>query len=170
MAVVLGVDPSTHTGIVALDGLQIIEATEITCKKKFDQTVDRALALSDQLVRIVERTQPSLIVFEGYGYSNQHTLALLVEIGTVFRVITRLLDIPHIEIAPTSLKKVVTGSGTAKKDLMLLEVFKRWGFEAKTDNIADAFGLAVCGQELLGFDTGIPKTHKDGLKKVKMPN
>lgn len=167
MPIVLGCDPSTRTGIVVLDDLVILEAMEITCKKPFKQHVDRALNLSDQLCKVVERFHPDLVVFEGYGYSNQHTLVPLVEIGTVFRVICRLQDIKFLEVPPTSLKKVVTGKGNAQKDHIILEVFKRWGFEAATNNIADAFGLAIVGQEVLGLDTGIPQSHRDGIKTLK---
>lgn len=167
MAVTLGVDPSTHTGLVALDNLVLLEATEITCSKKYQQTIDRALNLSDQMVRIVERNRPELLVFEGYGYANKHTLVPLVEIGTAFRMTARLLGVPYIEVPPTSLKKVITGSGNASKDHVILEVYKRWGYEAKTNNIADAYGLAIIGQEFLGFDTGLPKAQKECLSKLK---
>ncbi len=167
MPTVLGIDPSTKTGLVALDDLNVIEAMEVICKPKFQHNLDRALHLSDQIVRVIERTSPTLVVFEGYGYSNQHTLVPLVEIGTAFRMSARMLGIDYIEVPPTTLKKAVTGSGNASKDVIMLEVFKRWGFEAKTNNIADAFGLAMIGQEILGTDTGMPKTHKDGLSKLK---
>ena len=45
-------------------------------------------------------------------------------------------------IAPGTLKKFVTGDGRAKKDLMLLKVYKKWGVEFDNDNLADAYGLA----------------------------
>ncbi len=45
-------------------------------------------------------------------------------------------------IAPGTLKKFVTGDGRAKKDLMLLKVYKKWGVEFSDDNLADAYGLA----------------------------
>ena len=47
-----------------------------------------------------------------------------------------------LQVPPTSLKKFVTGRGNAKKQEMLLEVYKRWGVELRDDNAADAFGLA----------------------------
>ena len=34
----------------------------------------------------------------------------------------------------------------------MLEVYKRWGFEAATNNIADAYGLAKVGQYLVGLE------------------
>ena len=45
-------------------------------------------------------------------------------------------------IAPGTLKKFVTGKGNAKKDLMLLKVYKKWGEEFEVDDLADAYGLA----------------------------
>jgi len=50
-------------------------------------------------------------------------------------------------IAPGTLKKFVTGSGAAKKEQMLLHVYKRWGVEFKTNDLADAFSLAQLALE-----------------------
>ena len=43
---------------------------------------------------------------------------------------------------PTQIKKFITGRGNAKKDVIIREVYKRWGFETDDHNIADAYGLA----------------------------
>lgn len=45
-------------------------------------------------------------------------------------------------IPPTTLKKYATGKGTAKKQEMLLQIYKRWGVEFSDDNAADAYALA----------------------------
>ena len=45
-------------------------------------------------------------------------------------------------ISPASLKKFVTGKGNAKKDLMLLKTYKKWGIEFQDDNLCDAYCLA----------------------------
>ncbi|MCX5318137.1 hypothetical protein [Streptomyces sp. NBC_00154] len=45
-------------------------------------------------------------------------------------------------VAPTSVKKFVTGSGRADKDKMLLAVYMRWQFEAPNHDVADAYTLA----------------------------
>ena len=71
-----------------------------------------------------------------------------------------------MEVAPTSLKKFVTGKGNAKKDLMLLSVYKRWGFDTTNDNKADAYGLAQFGRALLGFDTGVPQVNLTAVEKI----
>ena len=51
-------------------------------------------------------------------------------------------NIKHKIIAPTELKKFVTGKGQCKKDLILLNVFKKWGVEFDNSDLADAYGLA----------------------------
>lgn len=49
---------------------------------------------------------------------------------------------------------------------MILEVFKRWGYTAKTNNIADAVGLGMfglaCGPE--SFPINAKKAVKEVLK------
>ncbi len=51
-------------------------------------------------------------------------------------------EVPFKVVAPGTLKKFVTGDGRAKKDLMLLKVYKKWGVEFDDDNLADAYSLA----------------------------
>ena len=49
---------------------------------------------------------------------------------------------PLVVAAPKKLKKYVTSNGNAPKNLMIKTVYKRWGYDVSTDNIADASGLA----------------------------
>lgn len=46
-----------------------------------------------------------------------------------------------LKVPPMTLKKYVTGKGNAKKQEMLLQVYKRWGVEFTDDNAADAYSL-----------------------------
>jgi crossover junction endodeoxyribonuclease RuvC len=46
-----------------------------------------------------------------------------------------------LQIPPMTLKKYATGKGTAKKQEMLLQMYKRWGVEFNDDNAADAYAL-----------------------------
>jgi Holliday junction resolvasome RuvABC endonuclease subunit len=47
-----------------------------------------------------------------------------------------------IQVPPMTLKKYATGKGTAKKQEMLLQIYKRYGVEFNDDNAADAYALA----------------------------
>jgi crossover junction endodeoxyribonuclease RuvC len=41
-----------------------------------------------------------------------------------------------------TLKKYAAGKGNAKKQEMLLQIYKRWGIEFNDDNAADSYALA----------------------------
>jgi len=45
-------------------------------------------------------------------------------------------------IPPTTLKKFVTGKGNAKKELMLMYCFKKYGMEFTDNNLCDSYLLA----------------------------
>lgn len=55
-------------------------------------------------------------------------------------------------VAPSSLKKFVLGNGKGEKNVMLLNVFKKWGVTAENDDQADAFALARVGVALVNPD------------------
>jgi hypothetical protein len=61
-----------------------------------------------------------------------------------------------LQIPPMTLKKYATGKGTAKKQEMLLQMYKRWGVEFNDDNAADSYGLARMAAEI----------HKDAVEKA----
>lgn len=45
-------------------------------------------------------------------------------------------------VPPMTLKKYAAGKGNAKKQEMLLQMYKRWGVEFSDDNAADSYALA----------------------------
>ena len=57
----------------------------------------------------------------------------------------------------TELKKFVTGAGNTPKDKLMMFVLKRWQHESKTNNTADAYGLACMGLASANRLPGITK-------------
>lgn len=47
-----------------------------------------------------------------------------------------------LKVPPMTLKKYAAGKGNAKKQEMLLQIYKRWGIEFTNDNAADSYALA----------------------------
>lgn len=45
-------------------------------------------------------------------------------------------------VTPGEVKKFVTGKGNAKKELIIKEVYKRYGFDTDINDIADAYAIA----------------------------
>ena len=74
------------------------------------------------------------------------------------RIFFRKNNIAYNIIAPGTLKKFVTGKGTAKKELMLLKTYKKWKVEFEDNNLCDAYGLARLALE--DFNHGNTKVLK----------
>lgn len=47
-----------------------------------------------------------------------------------------------LQVPPMTLKKYATGKGNAKKQEMLMQMYKRWSVEFNDDNAADSYALA----------------------------
>lgn len=166
----MGVDISTKTGIVVLHTgsgkhPEVIHEEEY----KVDITgMARASRIAKQVDALDSRFEPQVVVLEGYAFSNRHTLVTLVEIGTMVRYFLGQKNHLYHVVAPTQLKKFATGSGAEKKERILLEVFKRWGHECKTNNTADAFVLAAIGLALRGgLRGGVTRAQQVVLTKVR---
>ncbi|MFI9271836.1 hypothetical protein ACIGXM_14115 [Kitasatospora sp. NPDC052896] len=91
------------------------------------------------------------VVMEGYAPASRYNREALGELGAVTKL--ALAEVfgfdGRVSIAPpTSLKKFVTGNGAAGKDLMLLAVYKKWGAEFSSNDLADAYGLMRIGYAL----------------------
>jgi crossover junction endodeoxyribonuclease RuvC len=69
-----------------------------------------------------------------------------------------------LQVSPMTLKKFAAGKGNAKKQEMLLQMYKRWGVEFNDDNAADSYALAR-----LVSGTGINKVEQDIIKQMADP-
>jgi len=69
-----------------------------------------------------------------------------------------------LKIPPMTLKKYAAGKGNAKKQEMLLQIYKRWGLEFNDDNAADAYSLARLA-------TGVytNKVEEETIEKISDP-
>jgi hypothetical protein len=70
-----------------------------------------------------------------------------------------------LKVPPMTLKKFAAGKGNAKKQEMLLQIYKRWGIEFNDDNAADSYALA----RLLGknFYNEVEKAVAEQMKDLK---
>jgi Holliday junction resolvasome RuvABC endonuclease subunit len=62
-----------------------------------------------------------------------------------------------------TLKKYAAGKGNAKKQEMLLQIYKRWGLEFNDDNAADAYSLGrlATGTSINDIEAAIVEQIKD---------
>lgn len=68
-----------------------------------------------------------------------------------------------LQIPPMTLKKYAAGKGNAKKQEMLMQIYKRFGVEFNDDNAADSYALArlAAGIHLNAVDKAIVEKIKD---------
>lgn len=84
-----------------------------------------------------------LVAIEGYSYGAKGSAVYqIAELGGCLRLYLHSRRIHWIEVSAPTIKQFAAGSGKAAKEEMRLAVYKRWGFEARTNDEVDAFALA----------------------------
>jgi len=153
----IGIDLSlVGTGVVVLENGKFSKRELIKSKPTVDGTpadeVKRIRGIVEQVKKIVDEYRPTIAVIEGLAFMARNSTALVQLSALNYMTRAMLMDygIPFVIVAPTSLKKFITGNGAAKKDVMLIETFKRYGVTILNDNEADAYGLAQVGLALKG--------------------
>lgn len=101
---------------------------------------------------IVEMFAPADLVFiEGYAFASPagaSSLATLAELGGILKHrIWKTTQIYPISVAPTTIKKFLTGKGNTSKPDMILPAFRKYGREFPNSDELDAYvllDLALC--------------------------
>lgn len=160
----LGIDPSiSATGIVVLQESkfnypELKLETEFACPKAASG-LERVQLIATHVMELIHQIRPDVIVIEGYSLHTGHASSIvpLVELGGVLRFMMMLDELKWLDPRATSLKKFVTGKGSAKKDQMMMWVLKRWGHTSISNNTADAYGLACMGLASVNRLHGVTK-------------
>lgn len=168
---ILGIDPSTHTGIAVVSETgKIIHTAEISFPKL--SGFDRISAIVGEVLGIHSQYSPfiSSVVIESIIVGHASSALTVIQIATILRYFFWQEGIEFLEVPPGTLKKFVCGFGNAKKEQVMMWVSKNYGFESPTNNIADAVGLAMVGACLLsGFGTNPQRVIARGLVAKKAP-
>ena len=149
--VTIGIDQSL-TGF-ALTVMSVAEPTKhLTWVYKspyfgIERLVDIRQWLIDTINYIEEELELDVldIAMEGTVLQSQAALVLGELSATVRLAIYDMFEDARkypLKVPPMTLKKYAAGKGNAKKQEMLLQIYKRWGLEFNDDNAADAYALA----------------------------
>ncbi len=185
---ILGIDLSlnaTGLAMLSLDGMNTVSLESFGKKYKGvvlpDSTVYQGCLVVPDGPGTLERWESMLlpvleyarhahgVFIEGYSFASHMQYArALTEFGGIVRYHLRKMGHLPIEIAPTSLKKYITGSGRADKSQMLASV-RALGLPLSDHNMADAYGLAALGIALLTDSVEIPAYQREVLNAIKHP-
>ncbi len=165
MPTIMGIDPSlTSTGLVVLENGNLILHETLEVKEK---GIARLLTLQNILEGRLFAYNPDLVVVEGYAFARSNQAHQMGELGGMVRMLLAQKRVPWLEAAPTQVKKFATGKGNAAKELILMNVLKRWGVEFQVSDEADAFVLAKIGQAVLGDIKGLTQDQVKIVKAIK---
>jgi crossover junction endodeoxyribonuclease RuvC len=160
--IIAGLDIATHMGVAIWSEGVIVhrEVIYFPPEGKDKQNHPSRYVRWDRYTAAVEdlltQWAVTYVFVEGYGYANAHTLATLVELGSLVRQVLHESEAVWYEVPPTSLKKFLTGRGNAKKDEILLAVYKRFGIECSGHDEADAVALAFFGAARMKQNVDLP--------------
>ena len=157
---ILGIDPGTATtgyGLIEVTGVdfEFMEFGLIETKKT--ETPENRLATIYELMNIhIKRLTPDVMVIEKVFFSNNAKTAIRVgQAQGVMLLSAAQHRLPVVEYAPGTIKKLVTGSGRAKKKEVQIAVRQILGAKVRQnksrritkthiDNAVDALAIAIC--------------------------
>lgn len=137
--VFMGIDQSYSGFAVALiyDSSYRVEVYKSDLKG-----TDRLKDIQQYLREIIAEYDIQDVAMEGYAYGVQMA-HMAGELGGMVKLTLLEYGMYPLIVAPSMLKKYVTGKGTGvQKNQMLLNIYKKWGIEFTDDNAADAYALA----------------------------
>ena len=112
-----------------------------------------------------------LVVIEGLSFgSNTGSHSLRDGLHYLIRVGVYQLKVPMLIVEPMRLKKFILGptkKGDNTKELMIREVWRKYGIEARDNNQADAAALAILGAAYLGKLPDLKAYQVEVIEKLK---
>lgn len=165
---IIGIDASvTATAIADDNGVQVYGGKD---PKLGDVRLSRIYdGICDHLRRVDSAT--TLVVMEDLPMHAKAAGVTGMAQGVVRLALARHQTRPVL-VAAATLKAYATGSGSASKPDMRVELYKRTGLDLPDDNKVDAWWLRQAGLDIVAHPDAItlPKHHRSRLGKVAWPN
>jgi hypothetical protein len=171
--IIAGMDPSlTGTAVVISDpaaGPEGYRIRRFSSKSRGDDVknrIGRFEAMIGEIDDYLEVHGVTHVFLENYSYGSAYNVTLLAEFGGLLRwhLVTREFV---AEVAPSTLKKFVTGRGDTKgKDVMGSHMTKRWGVVFANSDEGDAYCLWRLDRVCLEIDAPENHAQRECMGKV----
>jgi len=167
---ILGIDPGTATtgfGLIRYtdSGNEVIEWGLIETDKKLLKET-RLDFIFEETVKLINKHKPDVFVFEKVFFSNNAKTVIAVGQAQGVMLLAASKTKVHVEeYAPGTIKKMITGSGRAKKKEVQVAIRKILGSRVKSekhkkthfDDAADALAIALTHAFKIGEAKGVKK-------------
>lgn len=167
----VGLDLSiAGSGLCMKRGAELQMTTVKTTPKTAANNLERLRYVRQQVLDFIPVDTVMVCVEDFFVPHRPHQInaaVKLIMIGSLVRVAVLEKGLPFYVVSPGQLKKYATGKGNGPKSVVIREIYKRWGVEAKDDNQADACVLAHIAEAIFnqpGFQ--LHKYQEDVVKKV----
>lgn len=165
----VGLDLSlTGTGVVVLSHDNEVLLAE-TLKNKL-RGMERLEFIRNKITDVIDDYPDATYCVENYAMGSRAGQAFSIgELGGVIKLLLFERGIIPYLVPPTRLKKFITGGGKAEKDMIMMLVYKRWGWEASDNNTADAYSLSKLGQNLITPSSDLNKAQLEVIRGILNP-
>jgi crossover junction endodeoxyribonuclease RuvC len=145
--------------------LETIKTTPQTCAND----LARLRYICSEIMRRIPKNVGMVCVEDFFTPQNPFQIGAaigLAMLGATVRMALYEAGMPFYVVSPGQIKKFATGKGVGQKSIVVREVYKRWGIDAKDDNQADACVLAYFAESILCLPSDAPKYQIEVVQKV----
>lgn len=132
---------------------------------------ERLYDIREDIRNIIHTNSIQLVVVEGYAFSARNSQSHKIgELGGVIRLLMYEMNVPFVEVPPTSRAKFATGKGNAAKSEVISSISARTGITwsgSGADDECDAWVLEQMGRAFLNLsEYQWPKPNIEALNSV----
>ena len=167
---ILGIDSSlTSTGLALIEDDELLEHRTIKTKAKEDWYVR-----IERIKRVTREwtAKADYVGLENYAFGSRFNREVMAEVGGNIKYDLCDDGFKPLMIAPSQVKKYITGNGRASKDDVIQNVKEKHNIEFKTSDEADAFVIALITRECIkvldneDYLETMPEKQKEVIKKL----
>ena len=166
----VGLDLSlTSTGFAMKYGNSVSLETIKTNSKTCENDLARLRYICSEIMKRIPKNVAMACVEDFFTPQNSYQIGAaigLAMLGATVRMALYEAGIPFYVVAPSQLKKFATGKGVGQKSIVVREVYKRWGVDAKDDNQADACVLAHMAESICQLPPDAPQYQVEVIQKI----
>ena len=149
---ILAFDPGYgRLGWGAIENLEFLDCGLIETELKKSMS-SRLAELQEKIQKCIYKIQPKMIVMERlYFHKNKKTIAGVYQAQGIILASAGSLNYEVKEINPSSIKRIITGSGKANKEdiVKMLHHIVKQKIQFKQDDTSDALACAIAGHFLI---------------------
>lgn len=163
----VGIDPSSKTGLVIMDSSgEVLVEEEIKAKSTKDP--QRMLEILNEVKSYLKPNDR--VIIEGFAYGAKgNAVDFQYGLGWLIRAMLYSNKIKYTEATPSQVKKFCSNRGNAKKEDLVLPLYKKWNYEHRSDNVRDAYIMAKMVYSMFN-QQGLQGYEQDVLRKMVKPN